>query len=71
MHVSGFLIKFLDLGVYGELLLLLLQIMMLFVVTRALIYFEFVIDLVLHECGEINLMSFDFLVIKLFYVLHL
>jgi len=39
---------------------------MLFVVTRALISFEFVFDLVLHECVQIYLVSFDFLAIKLF-----
>jgi hypothetical protein len=66
LHVSGFPIKVLDLGVYGEFLLLLLQIMMLFVVTRALACFEFVIDFILHECEEIYLVSFDFLAIKLF-----
>jgi hypothetical protein len=42
------------------------RIMMLFVVTRALICFEFVFDLVLHECVQIYLVSFDFLAIKLF-----
>jgi hypothetical protein len=58
----GFLINFLDLGGFGEFLLL-LQIMMLFVVTRALICFEFVFNLVLHECEQIYLVSFDFLAI--------